>query len=124
MGSLRATGAHIALAKAGGLKPLIFSFSFFFQIYQIPRCLTLKQRLQIRPTSRLETSQVGRCLHLPARVVCAVAGAGMQGEAGACGAALHLYPSCEERRKKEQLLDWIVKRCLCFACCDKMLFVG
>nr|XP_047932327.1 uncharacterized protein LOC106043663 [Anser cygnoides] len=31
-------------------------------IYRIPRCLTLKQRLQTRPTSRPESSQVGRRL--------------------------------------------------------------
>lgn len=78
-------------------------FSSFFQISQIPRCLTLKQRLQTRPMSHPETSQVGRCLHLPACGICAgelVAGAGMQEETGSCGAAVGLCSWCEKKAKK------------------------
>lgn len=59
VGSPAATGAHVALANAAGLKVLFFCFFFSPQIYQIPRCLTLKQRLQTLPTSRPEISQVG-----------------------------------------------------------------
>lgn len=90
----------------------MLSFLFFFpQIYQIPRCLTLKQRLQTLPTSRPEISQVGSCLCLPAREVRAGGwwwGRTAGGDGGP-GPALGLCSWCEEKEKRSSYLSWFFK---------------
>lgn len=90
----------------------MLSFLFFFpQIYQIPRCLTLKQRLQTLPTSRPEISQVGSCLCLLAREVRAGGwwwGRTAGGDGGP-GPDLGLCSWCEEKEKRSSYLSWFFK---------------
>lgn len=103
-----ATGAHVALANAAGLKVLFFAFFFPLQIYQIPRCLTLKQRLQTLPTSRPEISQVGSQLLVLSPLHRAGGGAGQQQGMGVL-VLLLVCALAVQRRTKSSCWSWFFR---------------
>lgn len=114
-------GSHGCSRSAGKrcrTKSAFFCFFFPLQIYQIPRCLTLKQRLQTLPTSRPEISQVGSQLLVLSPLHGAGGGAGQQQGMG----VLVLLLVCALAQRAAVGVGFSETPMVCVF--DKMLFVG